>query len=158
SSDRKRWAGLEAARCRASAAFELSQPALTHHRLILFDRPPEELDLLYEGVERHLPPPAGAISFVPAGIPARSRSSGHSDALLIYWRRGLVRRVAAEASDLTPARLTLPPLDGQDLPQLRALMGAVDTELTAAAGGPMAAESLAHVLAVHLIRHALVPR
>jgi AraC family transcriptional regulator len=36
---------------------------------------------------------------------------------------------------------------------------AVDAELTAGgAGGPLAAESLAHVLAVHLIRHVLAPR
>jgi len=35
----------------------------------------------------------------------------------------------------------------------------VDAELTAgAAGGPLAAESLANVLAVHLIRHLLAPR
>ena len=38
-------------------------------------------------------------------------------------------------------------------------MGAVDAELTAgAAGGRLAAESLANVLAVHLIRHVLAPR
>jgi AraC family transcriptional regulator len=159
SSDQRGWVGLEAARCRATAAFEVSQPALTHHRLILFDRPPEELDLRYEGVERHVPPPAGAISFVPAGTPSRSRSSGRRDALLIYLEPGLLSRVAAEAFDLDPARTTVPPLDGLDLPQLRALMGAVDIELTAgAAGGPLAAESLANVLAVHLIRHALAPR
>src|SRR5262249_47551930 len=55
-------------------------------------------------------------------------------------------------------RLTLPPLDGLDLPHLRAAMGAVDAELTAGgAGGRLAAESLANVLAVHLIRHVLAP-
>jgi AraC family transcriptional regulator len=38
-------------------------------------------------------------------------------------------------------------------------MGAVDAELTAGgAGGPLAAESLANVLAVHLVRHVLTPR
>jgi AraC family transcriptional regulator len=38
-------------------------------------------------------------------------------------------------------------------------MGAVDAELTAGgAGGRLAAESLADVLAVHLIRHVLAPR
>jgi len=38
-------------------------------------------------------------------------------------------------------------------------MGAVDAELTAGgAGGPLAAESLANVLTVHLIRHVLAPR
>jgi AraC family transcriptional regulator len=37
-------------------------------------------------------------------------------------------------------------------------MLAVGAELTAGAGGPLAAESLATVLAVHLIRHVLTPR
>jgi AraC family transcriptional regulator len=38
-------------------------------------------------------------------------------------------------------------------------MGAVDAELTVGgAGGPLAAESLANVLTVHLIRHVLAPR
>src|SRR5262249_3864079 len=67
---------------------------------------------------------------------------------------GLVARVAAEAFDLDPARLTVPPLDALDLPHLRAAMSAVDCELTTGgAGGPLAAGSLANVLAVHLIRH-----
>src|SRR5262249_59929162 len=72
---------------------------------------------------------------------------------------GLVARVAAEEFGLDPARLTVPPLDGLDLPQLRAAMVAVDAELTASGpGGQLAAESLANVLAVHLVRHALAPR
>src|SRR5262249_4080734 len=72
---------------------------------------------------------------------------------------GLVARVAAEACDLDPARLTVPPLDALDLPHLRATMLAVDGELTTGgAGAPLAAESLAHVLAGHLIRHLVAPR
>ena len=67
-SDRLGWVGLEAARYRAAPAFELNPPAITHHRLVFFSRPPEELDLRFEGVKRHVPPPAGAIMLVPAGI------------------------------------------------------------------------------------------
>jgi AraC family transcriptional regulator len=53
----------------------------------------------------------------------------------------------------------VPPLDQLDLPQLRDAMQAVDDELTAgAAGGSLAAESLANVLAVFLIRHVSAPR
>jgi len=159
SSDQLGWVGLEAAHCRAAPAFELNLPPLTHHRLFLFARPPEELELLYEGVKRHVPPPARSISLVPAGCPARVRSSGCKDELHIFLEPGLVGRVAAEAFDLDPARLTVPPLDGLDLPQLRAAMGAVDAELTASgAGGPLAAELLANLLAVHLIRHVSAPR
>jgi AraC family transcriptional regulator len=158
SSDRLGWVGLQAARCRAEPAFERAVPALPHHRLVLVARPPEQLDLRYEGVKRHVPTPAGSITLVPAGSPVWARSSGHKDELHIFLKAGLVARVAAEAFDLDPARLTVPPLDGLDLPQLRAAMWAVDAELTAGgAGGPLAAESLANVLAVHLIRHVLAP-
>jgi hypothetical protein len=57
SSDRRGWVGLEAARYRGAQATERCSPALTHHQLMLFVRPPEELDLQYEGVNRHVPPP-----------------------------------------------------------------------------------------------------
>src|SRR5262249_57026479 len=66
SSDRLGWVGLEAARCRAAPAFEFDLPALTHHRLLLFTRPPDELDLRYDGVKRNVPPPAGSIALMPA--------------------------------------------------------------------------------------------
>jgi AraC family transcriptional regulator len=160
SSDRLGWVGLEAARCRATPAFELNLPALTHHRLFLFARPPEELHLRYEGVKRNVPPPAGAISLMPAGSPAWVRSSGCNDELHVFLEPGLVARVAAEAFELDPARLTIPPLDGLYLPQLRAAMLPVNDELMADAvgGGRLAAESLANVLAVHLIRNASGPR
>ena len=159
SSDRLDWVGLQAARYCAAPASELRVPAMTHHRLFLFARPPEALDLVYEGVKRHVPPPAGAISLVPAGSPARVRSSGRRDQLHVFLEPGLVARVAAEAFDLDPARLTVPAFDGLDLPQLRAAMCAVDAELTAGgAGGRLAAESLANVLAVHLIRYVLASR
>jgi AraC family transcriptional regulator len=96
---------------------------------------------------------------VPAGSPIQWRWSGPKDSLHIFLELDLVGRVAAEAFDIDPARLTVPPLDGLDLPQLRATMWAVDAELTAGgAGGRLAAESLAHLLAVHLIRHVLAPR
>jgi AraC family transcriptional regulator len=158
-SDRLGWVGLEAAHYRATPAHELDQPPLTHHMLVLFTGPPEEFSLRYEGVKRHVPPPAGAISLVPAGAPLRVRSSGTKDQLHVQLEPGLVARVAAEAFDLDPARLTLPPLDGLHLPHLQGALGALEAELTAGgAGGSLAAESLANVLAVQLLRHVLAPR
>src|SRR5262249_47605098 len=116
-------------------------------------------DLRYEGVKRVIPPPAGSISVVPAGIPTRWRWSGRKDSLHIYLEPGLVARVAAEAFGLDPTRMTVPPLDGLDLPHLRATMMAGDAELTmGSAGDRLAAESLANVLAVQLIRHISAPR
>jgi AraC family transcriptional regulator len=158
-SDRLGWVGLEAARYRAAPAWEYNPPALAHHRLVLCARPPEELHLRYEGVKRHVAPPVGSIFVVPAGSPGRVRWSGCYDWLHLFLDPGLVARVAAEEFGLDPARLAVPPLDGLDLPPLRAAMGAVDAELSAGgAGGSLAAESLANVLAVHLIRHVSAPR
>jgi AraC family transcriptional regulator len=158
-SHRLEGAGMEATRYRGTPACEIDLPPLTHHALVLFTRPPDELDLRYEGVKRHVPPPAGSVLLWPAGSPIRVRSSGCKDALHINLEPGLVARVGAEAFGLDPARLMVPPLDGLDLPHLRAAMLAVDAELTAGgAGGRLAAESLANVLAVHLIRHVLAPR
>jgi AraC family transcriptional regulator len=158
-SDRLGWAGLEAARYRASPAWEYNAPALTHHRLVLVTRPPQALELHFEGVKRHVPPPVGTIMLVPAGIPGRVRWGGGFDWLHVYLEPGLVARVAAEAFGLDPARLAVPPLDDLDLPPLRAAMAAVDDELiSGGAGGRLAAESLANVLAVHLIRHLSAPR
>jgi AraC family transcriptional regulator len=158
-SDQLGWVGLEAARCRAEPAFELSVPAIAHHRLVLVTRPPEDLDLRYEGVKRHRPTPAGSITLVPAGSPVWARSSGHKDELHIFLEAGVVARVAADTFDLDPVHLMVPPLDGVELPHLRAAMFAVDAELTAGgAGGQLASESLANVLAVQLIRHVLASR
>jgi AraC family transcriptional regulator len=132
---------------------------MTHDRLVLFIRPPEKLDLVYEGENRHVPPRAGSISVLPASTPVQWRWSGRFDWLHIFLEPGLVARVAAEAFGLDPARITVPPLDGLDHPRLRAAMWALDNELSAGgAGGPLVAESLANVLAVHLIRHVLAPR
>jgi AraC family transcriptional regulator len=158
-SDRLGWVGLQAARFSASPAWEYDAPALTHHRLVLVTRPPQELELRFDGVKRHVPPPAGVTILVPAGTPGRVNWRGSFDWLHIYLESGLVARVAAEAFGLDPARLTVPSLDGLDLPHLRAAMGAVDAELTAGgAGGRLAAESLANVVAVQLLRHVLAPR
>jgi len=157
-SEQRGWAGLEAVRYRTAPASEFYIPAITHHRLVLFTRPPEELDLVYEGVKRHVPPPARSILLVPAGSPAWARVSGKEDTLHILLESGLVERVAAESFDLDPARLTIPPLDALDLPHLRAVMESVEAELSAGdTGGPLVAESLANVLAVHLLRHVVAP-
>jgi AraC family transcriptional regulator len=158
-SARRRWVGLEALRYRDQPPNEAFQPPLTHHSLLLFLRRPKEFEARYEGISRVVPPPAGSILMVPAGSSAWWRWSNHSDSLHIFLEPELVARVAAEDFGLDPARVPLPPLDGLDLPQLRAAMLAVNDELTAgAAGGALAAESLANLLAVHLIRNASAPR
>jgi AraC family transcriptional regulator len=158
-SDRLGWVELEAARYHASPAWEYDAPALTHHRLVLVMRPPRELDLRFDEVKRLVPPPAGSIILVPAGTPGQVRWSGGFDWLHVYLNRELVTRVAADAFGLDPARLVVPPLDGVELPQLRAAMAAVGAELASGGpGGRLAAESLANLLAVQLLRHVSAPR
>jgi AraC family transcriptional regulator len=158
-SDRLRWVGLEAFRYRDQPPNEASQPPLTHHTLLLLLRTPKEFEARFAGISRVVPPPAGSILLVPAGRSAWWRWSDHSDSLHVFLAPELVERVAAEEFDLDPGRVSLPPLDGLHLPQLRSTMLAVNDELTAdAAGGRLAAESLANLLAVHLIRNASAPR
>jgi AraC family transcriptional regulator len=158
-SDRRQWVGLGALRYRDQPPNEAFQPPLTHHTLLLFLQTPKEFEAQYDGVNRVVPPRTGSILVVPAGSPARYRWSSHSDSLHVFLEAGLVARVAAEAFDLDCARVSVPPLDGLHLPQLRAAMLAVNDELTAdAAGDRLVAESLANVLAVHLIRSASAPR
>src|SRR5262249_6987813 len=124
-SDRRAWVGLEALRYRDQPPNEAFQPALTHHSLLLFLRAPKEFEARYEGISRVVPPPAGSILMVPAGSSAWWRWSNHSDSLHIFLEPGLLGRVATEAFGLDPSRLSLPPLDGLHLPQLRAAMLAV---------------------------------
>jgi AraC family transcriptional regulator len=146
--------GMLAARYRDAPATEVELPPSTHHSLVLVHRPVEECEVRYEDVKLHIPPPAGSILVIPAGVPVRWRWTGSNDSLHVSLEPGLVAQVAAESFDLDPARVVVPPLGQLHLPPLRDALGAVDAELTAGgAGGSLAAESLANVLAVHLIRH-----
>jgi AraC family transcriptional regulator len=91
---------------------------------------------------------------VPAGSSALVRWQGSKDTLLVYLEPSLVARVAAESFELDPSQAVVSPLDGLNVPELRSWMLAVDAELrTGGLGGPLLVESLAHVLAVNLIRH-----
>ncbi len=146
------WSGLEALLFNDMPDAEIERPPLTHHELVLFNRPPDVFGWDYEGVRRNLPPPAGTVAVVPAGTPSRRQWRGHMGSLLVFLEPDLVTRVAAEEFGLDPARWAVPPLDFLDRPQLRAAMA------SGGPGGPLAAESLANLLAVHLIRHVSAPR
>src|SRR5262245_27701975 len=108
------WTGLEAARLCDLTDAEFVRPALSHHALILFTEPPDELDLRYEDVKRHRPPPLGSVSVVQAGIPTHWRWRGTKSSLQVYLQPDLVERVAVEVFGLDPARGLLPPLDAVD--------------------------------------------
>ena len=157
-SNRLGWTGLEAARFSDLADTEFERPALTHHSLILFTGPPDEFELSYENVKRRRPPPLGSVSIVPAGVPTRWRWRGTKSSFHVYLEPGLVERVATHAFGLDPESGVVPPVDALVLSQLATALRAVEVELTAGGfGGSLAAESLANVVAVHLIRHLVAP-
>jgi AraC family transcriptional regulator len=148
------WKGLQAVRVENSGGETGAVITRSTHVLGLIVRPPEKMERRYEGVKRDMPPPAGSISVVPAGSSVLSRWQGSRDWFFIYLEPSLVTRVAAESFELDPSRTVVPPLDGLNVTELRSAMLAVDAELRAGGGGgPLMAESLATILAVHLIRH-----
>jgi AraC family transcriptional regulator len=148
------WKELQAVRMESPGGEFSAVITPSMHVLVLSVRPPEKIDLRYEGVKRELPPPAGSIAVVPAGSSVLSRLQGSNDSLLIYLEPSLVTRVAADSFELDPSRTVVRPLVGLNVPELRSAMLAVDAELKAGSvGGSLMVESLANVLAVHLIRH-----
>jgi AraC family transcriptional regulator len=153
------WMGLQAVRFRDSISNEFSAPPISQHALILITRPPEKMNMRYEGVKRDLPPAAGSVAVMPAGSASLWHWRGGKDSLHIYLEPSLIARVATTSFELDSARMVVPPLDALMVPGLRAAMLAVDAELTAGGiGGPLMIESLANVLAIHLIRHLSGPR
>jgi AraC family transcriptional regulator len=158
-SDRRRWVGLEAIRYREPPPAEVVVPPLTHHTLVLFLRTPSALEVQYDGAGWRGAPRAGSIAVVPSGSRSRWRWSGPFDSLHVFLEPRIIARVASGSFGLDPARISIPPLDGLDLPQLRDAMMAVDAELAAEdAGGRLAVECLANIMAVHLLRHISAPR
>jgi AraC family transcriptional regulator len=91
-------------------------------------------------------------------VRAGGRWTADLDQLYVFLEPTLLARVAVEVFDLDAARLTIPPLDAIDLPALQAAMDAVDAVLAGGLSGRLLAESLANVVAIHLLRQILSPR
>jgi AraC family transcriptional regulator len=158
-SDSLGWLNMEAAHYRQAPSSEIAVSPLTHHTLALIISPPHEFQLRCDRVEQNATPEAGSICVIPAGSMALWRWSGAKDSLHVYLEPGLVSRVAAEAFELDSGRVSVPALASSQLAELRCAMQSVDAELKAGgAGGRLAAESLANVLAVQLLRKASAPR
>jgi AraC family transcriptional regulator len=151
------WSGLRAEHFRDTPDFDLDLPGQTHHLLSLYLRPPERMGLWTEGLEWEEVPPPGSILVLPAGHARRAFWRGPTESVHVHLDPGLVSRVAAEALDLDPSRVVLPAVGALSDPQIQSVILALDAELAGgAAGGRLLAESLANVVAVHLIRR-LVP-
>src|SRR5260221_5787079 len=154
------WKTLQAVRYRKSpASGEFSLAPVSRHGLVLTIRPAERLHVRYDGVRLDRPPVAGSINVIPAGSSVLWRRQGSMDALFIHLEPSVVARVAAESFDFDSSRTVLPPLYGLNVPELRSAMLSVDAELrVGGVAGSLLVESLANVLAVHLIRHITGPR
>src|SRR5262245_14229523 len=149
------WSGLRAEHFRMTLNHELHFPAMAQHLLILYHRPPDEMSLKNEGLILNAPPPPGSVAIIPAGTSTRGFWRGSSDAAHVQLDPRLIARVAVEAFDLDPNRVELPTVYNLSHPQLQAALSAIDAELaTGVPGGRLLADSLANVVAVHLIRHA----
>jgi AraC family transcriptional regulator len=137
---------------------EVDLPPTTHHWLFLNHRLPPVFSLQFAGQEQTEPLPPGGITLIPAGAASRWRWRGASESTHILVEPRLLARVATEALDLNPDRVTLPPVADLFDPQIQTAMLALDAELaTGGAGGRLVAESLGNVLAVHLLRRFSVP-
>jgi AraC family transcriptional regulator len=147
------WPALRAEHFRDTPDCDLDLPGQTHHLLALYLRPPERMGLWCEGLEWEALPPPGSILVLPAGHARRAYWRGPIESVHVHLDPGLVSRVAAETLDLDPGRIVLPAVGALTHPQIQAAILAVDAELAdGAAGGRLLAESLANIVAVHLIR------
>jgi AraC family transcriptional regulator len=145
--------GLQVSHHRALETDEIRIGAESQHVIVLFTKPPNEMNVRCPGVNRNSPPPLGSIALVPAGAVADVSWRGTKDCLQVYIDPELVERVAARSfeRDLSWA---IPPLDAFIAPALHSAMLAIEAELEAGGlGGPLLIESLSNILAVHLIRH-----
>jgi AraC family transcriptional regulator len=152
------WPGLRVEHYRGTGDFERGFPALSHHLLILYLQASGMLSFRSEGLERHVPPPAGSLLLVPAGAWGRTRWRGPMESVHVLLEPPWLARVAAKACDLEPDRVTLPVAFGLSHHGLRSAVEALLAELTAGGpGGRLLAESLGNVLAVHLLRQFVAP-
>jgi AraC family transcriptional regulator len=147
------WSGLRVEHFQGNPDREVHLPPLTHHLLLLYQRPPDVISLRTEDLDRQGPPPPGSVIVIPAGSPTWWDWHGPCDSSQVQLEPQLLARVAAEALDLNPDRVTLPPVWDLSHPPIRAAMRALDAELRQGPpGGRLLAESLGNVLAVHLLR------
>jgi AraC family transcriptional regulator len=152
------WSGVRAEHLTDPPDGEVDVPPTTHHWLVLNHRLPSLFSLQFAGQERNTPPPLGTMIIIPAGSLSRWRWSGSGESTHILVEPQLLARVAAEAIDLNPDRVELPPVYALADPAVQAAMLALDAELRAGGpGGRLLAESLGNVLAVHLLRRFSAP-
>ena len=95
----------------------------------------------------------GAVDIMPAGAPAYWRMEAASEDMSMLLDDRFIRRVAAEAG-VGPKEIEVLPLFSAREPQIERVGLSLLSEMeTGGLGGELYAESLANVLALHLLRH-----
>ncbi len=97
----------------------------------------------------------GSITVLPARVPCRWRwKDQEGSSTIVGLRPEFVQRVALESCDLDPASVELVPRADIRDPHLEWIAARLlDEVVQAGPGGRVYAESLAQVLAIHLLRH-----
>lgn len=145
------WSGLLVERQSEPFEAEVAQPPLTHHQILFYFRPSHRLFRTCESLRGRGLPPTGSFSVIPAGLASTWRWQGHHDVLSVFLPPGLLNRAADECA---PGQPECRPVFDASLPQVRSTMLALAAELASGGpGGRLCAESLAVVLAVHLVRY-----
>ena len=150
------WSGVRVEDEPDMPASEVIEPPLANLLLILHGRVATEGASLrcgeaaFEGTGS-----PQSLTVLPPGVESRWRWANACDCTQYHLTPALVGRVAQEAFDLDPARLLFPVVFyDRSHPSVLAAQAALRDELLGGgAGGRLCAESLATVLAVHLIRH-----
>src|ERR1044072_5526206 len=109
----------------------------------------------HSGFNAHQPETSGGVCVIPSGQPFAATLEGESEFLAVYLDPSLVLRAAAAGDTSAPSgSVELIEKTSTDDPLVvgigRALLAELESD---APGGRLYAESLAHVLAVHLLRH-----
>jgi AraC family transcriptional regulator len=152
------WTGVRAEHLTRPPDAEVEVPPTTHHWLILNHSLATEFSLGFAGRVHNDPAPPGSVTLIPAGYPSRWSWRGAGDSTHVLLDSRWLGRVAAEALDLNPDRVELPPTPDLSHPQVRTTVQALGEELRSGGpGGRLLAESLGGVLAVHLLRHFAAP-
>jgi AraC family transcriptional regulator len=146
------WHGIVVWR-RQSPPTTVVLPPLTMHDVVLQLRAGPRLIQDRDGRRHEGPWRKGDILIVPAGRPSAWTIEGPVDNLHLSLDPGFVRRVALEACGMPPAHVEIRDVfSGRD-PEIACLGHRLLRELTTAGlGGLVYAESLATLLALHLLR------
>jgi hypothetical protein len=128
------WSGLRVEHFQGNPDVEVNLPPLTHHLLLLYQRPPDLFSLRAEDLDRQGPPRPGSVIVIPAGSPTWWDWHGPCDSSQVQLEPQLLTRVAAEVLDRDPARVTLPPVYDLSHPPIRGAILGLDAELRGAPG------------------------